>query len=178
MHDLNTDVFRMINDLGKQFTLLNPIMIFIAEYLVYFLVLYVIACLVSGKKQNRIMILCAVISFGIAEIIGKLVGKIYANHQPFAELANVNQLVEHAVDNSFPSDHTILFFSFCFTFLFFRKKLASLLVGSAILVGLSRIWVGVHYPGDVAVGAIIGIASAAAVYRVVTLTMNRPKHSH
>jgi undecaprenyl-diphosphatase len=163
---INADVFRAINDLGKQFSFMNPIMVFVAEYLLYILALYVLVCWFTRNRGNKMMIVSAVIAFGLAELIGKLAGKLHVNYQPFAELDDVNQLVEHAIDNSFPSDHTILFFSFCFTFLFFRKKPAVLWVITAILVGLSRIWVGVHYPGDVAVGALIGIASAWVASRI------------
>ena len=35
--ELNINVFRMINDLGKQYAFLNPSAIFIAEYMVFFI---------------------------------------------------------------------------------------------------------------------------------------------
>lgn len=56
------------------------------------------------------MIIQAIVAFVTAEIIGKLAGKLHLNYQPFAAFPNVNKLVDQAVDNSFPSDHTILFF--------------------------------------------------------------------
>ncbi|PEB55164.1 UDP-diphosphatase [Bacillus pseudomycoides] len=39
---LNIDTFRAINDLGKQYSFLNSTMIFLAEYMVYFLGLIII----------------------------------------------------------------------------------------------------------------------------------------
>jgi undecaprenyl-diphosphatase len=164
---MNEYLFRLINDLGKQHTFINPIFIFIAEYMVIFLALAVITFWFTRVKQNRIMIICGSITFVIAEIMGKLAGKIHSNNQPFAELSNVNQLIEKAVDNSFPSDHTILFFSFCMTFWLFRGGKGFLWILLAVLVGISRIWVGVHYPADIAVGAIISIISAFMVFRLV-----------
>ncbi len=68
------------------------------------------------------MVIQAMVAFVIAEVIGKIAGKFHLNYQPFAVLPNVNKLVDHAVDNSFPSDHTILFFSICFSFWLVRKK--------------------------------------------------------
>lgn len=67
------------------------------------------------------MIICGMIAFVIAEILGEVAGKIYSNNQPFAELTNVNQLIEHTVDNSFPSDHAIQFFLSASRFYFLRK---------------------------------------------------------
>ena len=36
--DVNIQVFRLINDIGKEYKILNSAMIFIAEYMAYFLV--------------------------------------------------------------------------------------------------------------------------------------------
>jgi undecaprenyl-diphosphatase len=166
LSDINVNVFRMINDLGKEFTYLNPIFVFIAEYMVLFLALSVVIFWFTRSHTNRIMVIYATISFGLAEILGKAAGKLHSNHQPFAELADVNQLIEKAVDNSFPSDHTILFFSFCVTFWLFKKRGGFLWMILALCVAFSRIWVGVHYPADVTVGAIISIFSALLVYRI------------
>lgn len=160
---LNIDTFRIINDLGKEYTNLNSSFVFIAEYTVYFLALSVLLFWFTRDYKNRIMIVSASVTFIISEIIGKIAGKFHSNCQPFAELPNVNQLIEKAVDNSFPSDHTILFFSFCITFWLFNKRGGFLWFLLAVIVGISRIWVGVHYPADVAVGAIISITIAIII---------------
>jgi undecaprenyl-diphosphatase len=165
--EINIDIFRMINDLGKQFTAVNPAMVFIAEYMVFFLALSVIVFWFTRKGENRMMVICGGFSFILAEILGKLAGKIHSNHNPFAELSNVNQLIEKAVDNSFPSDHTILFFSFCVTFWLFKRSWGILWISLAFLVGISRIWVGVHYPADVLVGAFISSLASAVVYFII-----------
>ncbi len=68
------------------------------------------------------MVIQAIVAFVIAEVIGKIAGKFHLNYQPFAVLPDVNKLVDHAVDNSFPSDHTILFFQFVFRFGLFVKN--------------------------------------------------------
>ncbi|SDY76584.1 undecaprenyl-diphosphatase [Bacillus sp. 166amftsu] len=161
---LNIDTFRAINDLGKQYLSLNSTMVFLAEYMVYFLGLIIMAYWFTQSRKNKMMIIQAMVAFVTAEIIGKLAGKFHLNYQPFAVLPDVNKLVDHAVDNSFPSDHTILFFSICFSFWLVRKKTGSLLLTLAFCVAISRIWVGVHYPFDVVTGALIGIISALFSY--------------
>lgn len=161
---LNIDAFRAINDLGKQYSSLNSTMIFLAEYMVYFLGLIIMAYWFTQSRKNKMMIIQAMVAFVTAEIIGKLAGNLHLNYQPFAVLPNVNKLVDHAVDNSFPSDHTILFFSICFSFWFVRKKTGWLWLVLAFCVAISRIWVGVHYPFDVITGALIGIISALFSY--------------
>ena len=164
----NIDVFRAINDLGKQYSFLNPAMVFLAEYMVYILGLIIIAYWFTRSEKNRMMVIQAMAAFVIAEVVGKIAGKFHSNYQPFAVLSDVNKLVDHAVDNSFPSDHTILFFSICFSFWLVCKKTGWLWFILACCVAISRIWVGVHYPFDVAMGALIGCVSALVSYWFVS----------
>ncbi|WP_439022519.1 undecaprenyl-diphosphatase [Bacillus thuringiensis] len=160
----NIDIFRAINDLGKQYSSLNSAMVFLAEYMVYILGLIIIAYWFTGSRKSRMLIIQAMVAFVIAEVIGKIAGEFHLNYQPFAVLPHVNKLVDHTVDNSFPSDHTILFFSICFSFWLVRNKTRWLWLILAFCVAISRIWVGVHYPFDVAVGALIGCISAVFSY--------------
>ncbi|MGH0542776.1 undecaprenyl-diphosphatase [Bacillus cereus] len=163
----NIDIFRAINDLGKQYSFLNSTMVFLAEYMVYILALIILAYWFTGARKSRVMVIQAMIAFVIAEVTGKIAGKFHLNYQPFAALPDVNKLIDHTVDNSFPSDHTILFFSICFSFWLVRKKTGWLWLILAFCVAISRIWVAVHYPFDVAVGALIGCISAVFSYWLV-----------
>ncbi|PEU98036.1 undecaprenyl-diphosphatase [Bacillus cereus] len=163
----NIDIFRAINDLGKQYSFLNPAIVFWAEYMVYIFALIIFAYWFTGSRKSRMMVIQAMVAFVIAEVIGKIAGEFHLNYQPFAVLPDVNKLVDHAVDNSFPSDHTILFFSICFSFWLVRKRTGWLWLILALCVAISRIWVGVHYPFDVAVGALIGCISAVFSYWLV-----------
>ena len=167
LSEINIELFRMFNDLGKEVMFLNPIMIFFAKYMKYFLLFGIIMYWFTRERENRIMIISSMFAFVVAEVFGAIAGAIHSNNQPFAELSNVNQLIGHAIDNSFPSDHAIEFFSICITFLLFKKNLRYVWLAIAILVSISRVWVGVHYPADILVGAILGIIGAALCYWVI-----------
>ncbi|MHC2833944.1 undecaprenyl-diphosphatase [Bacillus sp. F9_6S_D1_P_5] len=97
----NIDIFRAINDLGKQYSFLNSTMVFLAEYMVYILALIVLAYWFTRSRKSRMMVIQAMVAFVIAEVIGKIAGKFHLNYQPFAVLPDVNKLVDHTVDNSF-----------------------------------------------------------------------------
>lgn len=165
--EINITLFRMVNDIGKEHTYLNSVFSFIAEYLVIFLALSILFIWFSRNKENRKMIICATITFICSIILGKILGLFYSNYQPFVELSDVNLLIEKEVDNSFPSDHTILFFSYCFSFWLFKRGIWILSLLVATLVGISRIWVGVHYPFDVLTSIIISFTIASLIYSIV-----------
>lgn len=164
---LNVDVFRAINDIGKEHASLNPIAIFMADYMIIVLALGMLIYWFTQTNKNRMMVIQGGVAFLLAEVLGKIAGTMYYHNQPFVELPHVNQLIAHAVDNAFPSDHSILFFSVCFSFFLVRKKEGWLWLVFACIVGVSRIWVGVHYPGDVLTGALIGIVAALVAYWIV-----------
>lgn len=164
--NINISIFRVINNLGKDFLWLNPVVILLAKYMVFFLLITLLWYWFSRNRAKRTMVISATISFVFAFLLARFAGQFHQNIQPFAALENVNQLLQHEIDNSFPSDHTSFFFSICATFWFFRLRFRWGWMILALCVGLSRIMVGVHYPFDVATGAVIGIFSAFISYKL------------
>ncbi|MGG1699131.1 undecaprenyl-diphosphatase [Bacillus zhangzhouensis] len=163
MQEYNERLFRWVNQLSIDHGHLNPIFIGLAEYTV---LLVALMCLFiwfrNRSEKNRKMIISAGLTFILAELLGKVAGAFYSNQQPFAEMSHVNLLIHKEVNNSFPSDHTIFIFSICLIFWLFHKRHIYWLI-IACTVGFSRIWVGVHYPFDVLVGAVIACLTAVAV---------------
>jgi undecaprenyl-diphosphatase len=61
---------------------------------------------------------------------------------------------------SFPSGHSCAAMAICFSYAIAFPMLALPLVGIAVVVGASRVFLGVHYPGDVLAGQVIAIATS------------------
>jgi undecaprenyl-diphosphatase len=67
---------------------------------------------------------------------------------------------------SFPSGHTLHAVAFCSVGLTYYPELAWLLLPFTLMVGMSRVILGLHYPSDVIAGAAIGGAIAALTFLI------------
>jgi undecaprenyl-diphosphatase len=94
--------------------------------------------------------------------------------RPFLVLENVHQLASVGSPLTFPSGHTTSAFAFATSIaLIYKIKIKNFSFNSgwivypiAIFMGISRIYVGVHYPFDVLIGAFIGFLSAYVVVKL------------
>lgn len=67
----------------------------------------------------------------------------------------------------FASSHASNTFALAiFLWLIYRNMFGRIMIGWAVLVSYSRIYAGVHYPGDIIMGAILGWISALIVYHL------------
>ncbi|WP_260986470.1 phosphatase PAP2 family protein [Paenibacillus xylanexedens] len=75
--------------------------------------------------------------------------------RPFVE-GPVHQLVAHVPDPSFPSKHASFVFALAAASFFIGRRFGLWMLLLAVLTGVSRVYVGVHYPGDILGGFLLG----------------------
>lgn len=94
--------------------------------------------------------------FGV--VFGEVVkaGLKYVFQRPLPYKFAAHATPTYMIPYSFPSGHTIVAF-FLATFLTRKTGSRKIFYFLAFMVGLSRVYLGVHYPLDVVVGALIGI---------------------
>ncbi|MFE2111305.1 phosphatase PAP2 family protein [Kitasatospora sp. NPDC059463] len=63
-------------------------------------------------------------------------------------------------DWSFPSNHTVIAVAAAAALWFADRRIGAVAAVAAVLMGASRVWVGVHYPHDVLAGALVGLVVA------------------
>ena len=198
---LNYAVFQDINAPAGTNPVLDTIMIFCANWLIYFFL--VILLMLWGipvrlRKQptlpgasealqeRRAVVVWAGIACLIAYALNLFIEQFVFEPHPFAT-HRVHLLISHATDSAFPSDHAAWAFAAVGLFLFellpacfsiwhnhpseHDQSRSTILVWPCFLtvvaiimafsIGLSRIFVGVHYPGDIIGGIIDGLLAAA-----------------
>jgi undecaprenyl-diphosphatase len=67
---------------------------------------------------------------------------------------------------SFPSGHAAAAMSVAFGWAVVVPELGGVLIPSAVLVGASRVMLGVHYPGDVLVGQLLALGTGLVVITI------------
>jgi undecaprenyl-diphosphatase len=141
---------------------MNNIYIFGAKYL--FLASIIIAVYYFLKiEKKKEFFKFAIFSLPLSLAIAKIFNLIYFDPRPFV-VNNFEPLIKHAVDNGFPSDHTLLAASLAALVTVFDCKIGGLLWLIALAVGISRVLVGVHHIIDIVGSIVISIISAAVVY--------------
>lgn len=166
MPNINVSLFLLINGLAGKSALLDKIMIFSAKYLIFLVPIFLIFLwFVKGKnndvrKEALFIFSTALLSF----LIGVIIGWFYFHPRPFA-MGLGTLLIKHIADSSFPSDHGLVLFSVAFSLLFLKKYktgVAFMLVG--LLVEFARIFVGFHFPADIAGSFVIAFISVGVLY--------------
>lgn len=112
-----------------------------------------------NKEVTRYLVLCLTFS----SVLNGAMKEIVNSQRPFM-VADVRALrVETATGSSFPSGHTQTVVAFYLALALKLKKAWAWILGSVlvILVGLSRIYLGVHWPRDVVGAIVLGSLSVA-----------------
>lgn len=114
----------------------------------------------------RILAIQALIALTISHIPVAIFKKKYPRLRPYLVLPQTRTCKKPLVDHSFPSGHTTAIFASILPFATSMPLLALILFPLAFTVAYSRIYLGLHYPSDCMVGALLGASSAliAAVF--------------
>jgi undecaprenyl-diphosphatase len=118
--------------------------------------------------------MAALASAGLALLVGKALGLAVDRARPFVDHPEVHDFLHHAADSSFPSDHATAGFAIAGALALRYRRWAVPLLGAAVLLAVSRVLLGVHYPSDVIAGAALGLAAAIVVYRLPLTALRRP----
>ena len=112
----------------------------------------------GGSKGRRAGAATAVASLATTYLVQQRIKPIFKRNRPHVGRDVVVVGIKTA-DASFPSGHTASSFAAATALATFYPKAAPLAYGLAAAVGVSRVHLGHHFPSDVGVGALIGIAT-------------------
>ncbi len=157
------ELFRAINGLAGKNIILDALGVFFAVHLLA--AMLAVAAAVSFYRKKISIFLFALSSGALGFGVSQLIGIINFRPRPFILLEGVRQLVSKSpLSKSFPSDHATLAFALAASLYFSgEKKWGTAMFVLAAAVALGRVFTGIHFPLDIAAGALLGILSAFMV---------------
>ncbi len=162
---MDQSITQWINDLAGGNAGLDHFMIAASQWGIPLIVLCVV--LQWWSRRDRMSVRHACAAAGLSFLLGlgfnQVILLFLHRVRPY-DAGLTHLLIARSADWSFPSDHATAGFAIAAAFLLHRfwGRGAALLAG-ALLIAVSRVYVGTHYASDVLGGAATGIAAAALV---------------
>lgn len=152
-------LYKRISSLARKNVLLDALFVFGARDLIFAMVISGVIYLLVNQN-HELFYLFSVSHFVAAIVFAWFVTFILQNsfhrtrpHHRF-EQKPLFELLFHSP--SFPSGHATISFAIATAMWLFFPQVGLLFIALAIWVSFSRVFVGVHYPSDILVGAFIG----------------------
>ena len=108
-------------------------------------------------------------------LLNNAIKDIFKMKRPIGEEGIRTLREETATGYSFPSGHTQGASSFYGAMAIYLKKRVMYIIATVmiILIGFSRLYLGVHYPKDVIVGGILGVLTSLICYKLYNRVENK-----
>ena len=164
---MNDWLFLLINSMANRSVLIDATMIGISKGVPYLYMVILAGLYIQGFRKKSFKLRGESVATGVLLVICLLgsyvLGALFFENRPFVDHPETVLIVSHAADASFPSDHAVGTMAIACGILFYWWNLGTWMVYGSILVGISRVFVGNHYPGDI-LGAFILVWILTAVY--------------
>lgn len=165
MYAFDASLTRAINSLAGTNTAIDFLMIWVSAIGVPLLVLAVAGqwWRQGDRDHTRHVLVATGLSFLLGLAINQVILLLVHRIRPY-DAGISHPLIAPSADPSFPSDHATATFAIAAALLMHgMHRLGLWFLAAAVLVSVSRVYVGTHYVSDVLGGALTGIIAAIAV---------------
>lgn len=120
--------------------------------------------LTLSSGDARMIAFASALALSLSHIPVHFVKKMFPRKRPYLMIEATKHPEEPLQDHSFPSGHTTAIFSVLIPYILSMPQLSLILIPLGICVGISRVYLGLHYPSDVVAGGILGTAAGILGY--------------
>jgi membrane-associated phospholipid phosphatase len=123
----------------------------------------------GGDRRWKLASASALGASALALGANQAIARLWTRARPFAAHPSAHVWGPRSHDPSFPSDHASAAFAIAWSVLLYDRAAGALFLLAAATIGVGRVVVGVHYPGDVLAGVLVGLGCALLVHRATGL---------
>lgn len=171
---MDSSWFRDVHTFERQTAWLHGLMRSDAKYgVAVFALLLVIGYLLARRAPDALQRVSVVVWAALAPLVALAIAQpinhVVQRQRPFVTL-HLHPLVPHAADYGFPSDHATAVGAIAAGLWLVNKWLGGIATLLALILAFSRVYIGVHYPGDVAGGLALGaVVAVLGLFLVVPI---------
>jgi undecaprenyl-diphosphatase len=132
-----------------------------------FTILSILLMIACAGGHLRLVSVSSAVALALSHLPVHCLKKWYPRKRPYIFLEDTYFPANPLQDHSFPSGHTTAIFSLIIPFVLWIPSLSAALIPLAILVGISRVYLGLHYPTDVIAGSLLGTATGVLSYSFI-----------
>jgi undecaprenyl-diphosphatase len=167
MESINQEIFSFINAGAHPAPALVLAAIFLAKWVAYIVLLFPAVLWLRGGRPERRAVLASAFSIVLGLAAGWGIRALWPHPRPFM-IGLASNLLNHAPESSFPSDHATFMFALGLSLVFSAQRKAGwTIVALGAVVGWARIYLGAHFPFDIDGGFLVAAAAAYAIHRLM-----------
>lgn len=174
---MNNTIFYFLYSFAHKSVLLDNLIIFCAVYLPFMAIILALVFLLFHhevfyaenkfkailKKWKEIIFVFFV--SGFAWVVAKIFKTLIHTDRPFISLGDVHSLFSET-GFAFPSGHATFFMALATSIFLIHKKVGYAFIAIAIVIGITRVAGGVHFPIDILGGFVLGALVAYLVKNI------------
>jgi undecaprenyl-diphosphatase len=120
----------------------------------------------GGDRKWKVAAGSALGAAALGIVINRIVAAVHHRDRPFITHPSAHVFGPHKTDASMPSDHATAALAIAVAVLLIDTGVGIAFLVLAVLIAIGRVIIGEHYPGDVLVSTVIGLAAAFIVVRL------------
>lgn len=156
---MNEQIFQALHGLANKNLFIDLLSVFFAQYSLYILVFFAITLIVMEKNFRRryyflvLLVLSITISSGI---VTTTMHYLIDSPRPVLVFEDLRTLIITPDTSSIPSGHMMFIIPLALTMFYLNRNAGWWFIGTAILMGITRVIAGVHWPLDIVAGLFLG----------------------